>query len=199
MLRYDCNSLTYARKLLRKSRKNSNAMRSRLSQTLGEQSGPTQRLLFSFYVPRVKEIQPDRVIYTTKGEGGRLVEHEIPCNFVLWSTGIAMNPFTRRVSSLLPNQVHFKAIEVDAHLRVKGAPLGTVYAIGDASVVRDLLCIPLVRTLNSPQKLETNIVSHLLELVDEADRNNDGKIDIDEWKIMGNLVTEYFSHAFAEY
>lgn len=47
-----------------------------------------------------------------------------------------MNPFTRRVSSLLPNQVHFKAIEVDAHLRVKGAPLGTVYAIGDSSVVR---------------------------------------------------------------
>ena len=35
-----------------------------------------------------------------------------------------MNPFTARVSSLLPNQVHKKAIEVDAHLRVKGAPAG---------------------------------------------------------------------------
>jgi hypothetical protein len=75
------------------------------------------------------------------------------------STGIAMNPFTRRVSDLLPNQVHKKvsrcpslwslkpltsfgqpcalqAIEVDAHLRVVGAPLGTVYAIGDAATVR---------------------------------------------------------------
>ncbi len=60
----------------------------------------------------------------------------MPANFVLWSTGIAMNPFSERVSSLLPNQVHFKAIETDAHLRVKGAPLGTVYAVGDASVVR---------------------------------------------------------------
>lgn len=49
-----------------------------------------------------------------------------------------MNPFTRRVSSLLPNQVHFKGIEVDAHLRVKGAPMGTVYAIGDASVVSNV-------------------------------------------------------------
>ena len=66
---------------------------------------------------------------------GKVVEKEIPTNFVLWSTGIAMSPFTKRVSSLLPNQVHFKAIEVDAHLRVKGAPLGTVYALGDASVV----------------------------------------------------------------
>jgi NADH dehydrogenase FAD-containing subunit len=46
-----------------------------------------------------------------------------------------MNPFTERVSSLLPNQVHKKAIEVDAYLRVKGAPLGDVYAIGDCATV----------------------------------------------------------------
>ena len=38
-----------------------------------------------------------------------------------------------------PNQVHKKAIEVDAHLRVKGAPIGEVYAIGDASTVRIVL------------------------------------------------------------
>lgn len=42
-----------------------------------------------------------------------------------------------------PNQVHKKAIEVDAHLRVKGAPVGDVYAIGDASTVRILLSILL--------------------------------------------------------
>lgn len=46
-----------------------------------------------------------------------------------------MNPFTQRVSNLLPNQVHKKAIEVDAHLRVKGAPEGDVYAIGDCATV----------------------------------------------------------------
>ncbi|PAV23518.1 nucleotide-binding domain-containing [Pyrrhoderma noxium] len=119
---------------------------------------------------RVKEVEHDKVVYTTKGNDGKLEEREIPANFVLWSTGIAMNPFTKRVSSLLPNQVHFKAIEVDAHLRVKGAPLGTVYAIGDASV------------------MESNIVSHLLELVDAADRNRDGRIDIEEWKIMAAQI-----------
>ena len=69
-----------------------------------------------------------------------------------------------------PNQVHKKAIEVDAHLRVKGAPLGEVYAIGDASTI------------------ETSVVSYLLDLVDEADKNKDGKIDFDEWEIMGALV-----------
>jgi NADH dehydrogenase len=53
-----------------------------------------------------------------------------------------MNPFTRRVSALLPNQVHKKAIEVDAHLRVKGAPLGDVYAIGDCATVRLSMLFP---------------------------------------------------------
>ena len=90
--------------------------------------------LFKIFHFRVKEIEKDAVVYTSK-EDGQLVENRLPENFVLWSTGIAMNPFTKRVSELLPNQVHFKAIEVDAHLRVKGAPLGTVYAVGDSSVV----------------------------------------------------------------
>ena len=76
------------------------------------------------------------MVYTSKDENGKTVRHTIPSNFVLWSTGIAMNPFTQRVSSLLPNQVHRKAIEVDAHLRVKGSPLGTVYAVGDCATVR---------------------------------------------------------------
>lgn len=35
--------------------------------------------------------------------------------------------------------------------------------------------------------METNLVSHLLDFVDEADRNKDGKIDLEEWKIMGEV------------
>lgn len=50
---------------------------------------------------RVSRVDADKVVYTTKGADGKLVEHEVPTNFVLWSTGIAMNPFTARVSSLL--------------------------------------------------------------------------------------------------
>jgi NADH dehydrogenase FAD-containing subunit len=94
------------------------------------------------------------VIYTHKDKAtGETAEKRIPSNMVLWSTGIAMNPFTRRVCDLLPNQVHKKAcslpillhaashsidtqaIEVDSYLRVKGAPLGTVYALGDSATV----------------------------------------------------------------
>ena len=84
----------------------------------------------------VSSVHPDRVIYSMKDKvTGELTEHEIPANFVLWSTGIAMNPFTSKVAGYLPNQVHKKAIEVDSHLRVKGAPLGDVYAIGDCATV----------------------------------------------------------------
>ena len=66
-----------------------------------------------------------------------------------------MNPFTKMVASKLPNQYHKHAIETDSHLRVKGAPLGTVYCIGDASTI------------------ETNLVDHLWELLDLCDENKE--------------------------
>ena len=50
---------------------------------------------------RVGSVHADKVVYTTKSKDGTTEEHEIPNNFVLWSTGIAMNPFVSRVSSLL--------------------------------------------------------------------------------------------------
>jgi hypothetical protein len=34
-------------------------------------------------------------------------------------------------------------------------------------------------------------VSHLLELVDEADRDKDGKIDFDEWQTIGSFELPY--------
>ena len=46
-----------------------------------------------------------------------------------------MQPFTKRLVELLPNQFHSKAVEVDNYLRVRGAPKGTVYALGDAATV----------------------------------------------------------------
>ncbi|KAG0140668.1 hypothetical protein CROQUDRAFT_664901 [Cronartium quercuum f. sp. fusiforme G11] len=120
---------------------------------------------------RVKEITPTSVTYTSKSDKR---EHTIPAGFVLWSTGIAMNPFTQKVASCLPNQYHKHALEVDSHLRVKGAPLNTVYALGDASTI------------------ETNLVDHLLELVDQCDKNGDGQIDFNEFEIMMKHIKRKF-------
>lgn len=84
----------------------------------------------------VGAINPHYVLYTKRNAEGNMEQHSIPTNFVLWSTGIAMNPFTERLASLLPNQVHKKAVEVDAHLRVKGMHThGDIYAIGDSPVL----------------------------------------------------------------
>ncbi|KIO16951.1 hypothetical protein M407DRAFT_180006, partial [Tulasnella calospora MUT 4182] len=116
---------------------------------------------------RVKEVTPKSVKYTVKdAETGKTVEHEIPSAFTLWSTGIAMNPFTERVTDLLPNQVHKKAVVVDAHMRVLGAPSGTVYCIGDASTI------------------ETSLMPYLLDLIEKADVNHDEKIDKSEWAVL---------------
>ncbi|MBW0486310.1 hypothetical protein O181_026025 [Austropuccinia psidii MF-1] len=123
---------------------------------------------------RVKEITPTSVTYATKADKR---EHIIPAGFVLWSTGIAMNPLTRKLASYLPNQYHKHALEVDSHLRVKGAPLGTVYAIGDASTI------------------ETNLVDHLLDLVNKCDTNQDGKINFDEFELMIKQIRKKFPTA----
>ncbi|KAG8907188.1 hypothetical protein FRB99_005160 [Tulasnella sp. 403] len=129
---------------------------------------------------RVKQVTDHSVIYSVKDpKTDKVEELEIPTNFTLWSTGIAMNPFTERVTDLLPNQVHKKAspfgipedaITVDAHMRVKGAPLGTVYCIGDASTI------------------ETSLLPYLLDLIESADTNKDEKIDYDEWKALVEQV-----------
>lgn len=119
-------------------------------------------------------------------------KHTIPSNMVLWSTGIAMQQFTGRVSSLLPNQVHKKAIVTDAHLRVKGAPVGQVYAVGDCATV----CARLSRAVcdveadRSFLQIETNLVGYFMDLVEGADKDKDGKISYDEWQHMGE------SHSF---
>ncbi|PPQ74811.1 hypothetical protein CVT24_003681 [Panaeolus cyanescens] len=121
---------------------------------------------------RVAGVTPTHVLYTKKNEKGETEQHSIPTNFVLWSTGIAMNPFTRRVTDLLPNQVHKKAIEVDAHLRVNGAPAGEVYAIGDCATI------------------ETSLLRHFLELVEEADQDRNGKIEFAEWEVMVKKIKQ---------
>ncbi|KAK4049655.1 hypothetical protein OIV83_003930 [Microbotryomycetes sp. JL201] len=123
---------------------------------------------------RVKKVTPDEVVYTTKKADGSLEEHRVPSGLTLWSTGIAMNPFTQKVASLLPNQYHKKALEVDSHLRVIGAPLGTVYALGDCATI------------------ETNLVDHLLEMVDRCDEDKDGNINLQEYEKMMKIVHRRF-------
>lgn len=54
---------------------------------------------------------PTSITYLDK-ESGKTIT--MPAGFVLWSTGISMNPFTKVVAAHLPNQYHKHALEVDS-------------------------------------------------------------------------------------
>ncbi|PWY99657.1 LOW QUALITY PROTEIN: nucleotide-binding domain-containing protein [Testicularia cyperi] len=124
---------------------------------------------------RVKQVDADRVIYTVRDKATNEVkEYELPSGFTLWSTGIAMSPFTKRVTELLPNQSHLKALQIDSHLRVKGAPLGSMYALGDASTI------------------DTRLIDYLYEFVDRYDKDKDGRLSYDEFETFARAIGRKF-------
>lgn len=123
---------------------------------------------------RVKQVDGDKVTYTTKNKDGSVQEHELPSGFTLWSTGIAMSPFTRRVTEVLPNQSHLKALQIDSHLRVKGAPLGSMYAMGDASTI------------------DTRLIDYLYDYVDRYDQDKDGRLNFEEFETFAKAIRHKF-------
>ena len=123
---------------------------------------------------RVKQVNPDSVTYTVKQADGTLAEHTIPSGMTLWSTGIAMSPFTKRMTQILPNQSHLKALLVDSQLRVKGTPQGTVYALGDASTI------------------DTRLIDYLYEFVDKVDVDKDGRLSFAEFSQLADQVGKKF-------
>lgn len=100
---------------------------------------------------RVKEVLPDRIVFTQKDADGNTVTKELPMGFCLWSTGVSQTEFSKRIADKLgDHQTNKHALETDTHLRLTGAPLGDVYAIGDCSTVQNNVSdhiITFLRTL----------------------------------------------------
>ncbi|CAK4034897.1 External alternative NAD(P)H-ubiquinone oxidoreductase B1, mitochondrial [Lecanosticta acicola] len=86
---------------------------------------------------RVKEVREDRILFTQKGEDGKAVTKELPMGFCLWSTGVSQTDFAQNLAKKFDSQNNHHALETDTHLRLAGAPLGDVYAIGDCSTVQN--------------------------------------------------------------
>jgi len=87
-----------------------------------------------------------------------------------------MQPLTKRLVELLPNQYHSKAVEVDQYLRVRGAPKGTVYAIGDAATVSHLYHYFIELGWKADEKVHTDLVGDMMEIWDKYDTNKDNKL-----------------------
>jgi NADH dehydrogenase len=97
---------------------------------------------------RVKEVQKDRVLFS-QVEDGKTVVKEIPTGFCLWSTGVSRAELCETLSNRLEGQNNKHALETDSHLRVIGAPLGDVYAIGDCATVQNNVAENIVKFLRT--------------------------------------------------
>jgi len=99
---------------------------------------------------RVKEVRPDKILFTQKDEHGETITKELPMGFCLWSTGVSQTEFCQRVSEKLGSvQTNRHALETDTHLRLNGTPLGDVYAIGDCATVQNNVADHLVTFLRT--------------------------------------------------
>lgn len=87
---------------------------------------------------RVGEVRKDSIVFTQKGKDGETITKELPMGFCLWSTGVSQTDFCQKLAQKLGDyQNNRHALETDTHLRLNGAPLGDVYAIGDCSTVQN--------------------------------------------------------------
>ncbi|KAL8723548.1 MAG: hypothetical protein Q9225_000183 [Loekoesia sp. 1 TL-2023] len=131
---------------------------------------------------RVKEVRPDKILFTQKGEKGEFITKELPMGFCLWSTGVAQNAFCKRIASKLDNQTNRHALETDTHLRLNGAPLGSVYAIGDCSTVQN--------------NIADHLVSFLRTLAYEKGKDPEKmNITFKEWRGVAQRVKKRFPQA----
>lgn len=156
---------------------------------------------------RVKEIQEDRIFFT-QIENGKPIVKEIPTGFCLWSTGVSQPELCKRLAEKLESQTNRHALETDTHLRVTGAPLGDVYAIGDCATVQNNVADHMVTFLRSiaiekgkdPRKLHltfgewrdvaqrvkkrfpqaANHLKRLDRLFEQYDKDRSGTLDFEE-------------------
>jgi NADH:ubiquinone reductase (H+-translocating) len=167
---------------------------------------------------RVSKVEQDKIHYQTKNlDTGEVTDHSLPAGLILWSTGVTLNPFTQRVKDQLTNvQKNRHALETDSHLRVLGAPLGDVYAVGDCATVQNNMAAHIVDFLRAadladgkdPEATEltfddwrkvagtirrkypqaANHLKRLDELFYESDRDGSGTLDYTELEVLLKII-----------
>lgn len=132
---------------------------------------------------RVKEVQPERILFTQKDDSGKIITKEIPTGFCLWSTGVSQTDFCKRLAAQLGDHQNNKhALETDTHLRIVGAPLGDVYAIGDCATVQN--------------NVSDHIVSFLRSLAWEKGKDpEEMRLSYSDWRGVAKRVKARFPQA----
>ncbi|KAK5947535.1 hypothetical protein PMZ80_001687 [Knufia obscura] len=132
---------------------------------------------------RVKEVQADKIIFSQKDKDGTTVTKELPMGFCLWSTGVAQTDFCKTIAAKLGDaQQNKHALETDTHLRLVGAPLGDVYAMGDCSTVQN--------------NIADNLVTFLRGMAWERGKDpKDLRVTFAEWRNVASKVKKRFPQA----
>ncbi|KAI8635252.1 pyridine nucleotide-disulfide oxidoreductase-domain-containing protein [Xylariaceae sp. FL1651] len=132
---------------------------------------------------RVKEVKPDKIIFTQKCEDGSVITKELPMGFCLWSTGVSQAELCKRIAKKLGSaQNNRHALETDTHLRLNGTPLGDVYAIGDCSTVQN--------------NITDNVVLFLRGLAFKHGKDPETlELTFSEWRNVANDVKRRFPQA----
>jgi NADH dehydrogenase len=132
---------------------------------------------------RVKEVRPDKILFTQKDENGQTITKELPMGFCLWSTGVSQTEFCHKVAAALgAAQTNRHALETDTHLRLNGTPLGDVYAIGDCSTVQN--------------NVADHLVTFLRTLAWEKGKDPENvHITFNEWRDVAQKVRKRFPQA----
>jgi len=118
---------------------------------------------------RVKAVNPNSVLVVDKATNETI---EIPFGVCVWSTGVTGTPLCRNLSKKL-GQPSPLGLIVDGNLKVKGT--NNVYAIGDCAVIEQ-------------PKLKEKVLNLFLE----ADTNNDGGLDVNEFSIWMKQVAHSY-------
>lgn len=131
---------------------------------------------------RVQEIQADKILFSQKDESNHIVTKQLPMGFCLWSTGVAQTDFCKRLAAQLNGQNNKHALETDSHLRLIGAPLGDVYAMGDCATVQN------------------NVSDHIVNFVRTTawEKGKDPKelsLSYSEWRDVAKRVKQRFPQA----
>lgn len=137
-----------------------------------------------------------------------LTSHFVFPQYELNAYDIAQTPFAQKIAKKLEAQNNKHALETDSHLRLIGAPLGDVYAIGDCATVQNNVAehmVTFLRTIawekgKDPQKVHltfkewrdvadrvkkrfpqaANHLRRVDRLFSEYDKDHSGTLDFDE-------------------
>eukprot|EP00188_Purpureofilum_apyrenoidigerum_P000878 Plantae.Rhodophyta-Purpureofilum_apyrenoidigerum.ctg14397.p1 GENE.Plantae.Rhodophyta-Purpureofilum_apyrenoidigerum.ctg14397~~Plantae.Rhodophyta-Purpureofilum_apyrenoidigerum.ctg14397.p1 ORF type:complete len:609 (+),score=118.15 Plantae.Rhodophyta-Purpureofilum_apyrenoidigerum.ctg14397:142-1968(+) len=148
----------------------------------------------------VKEVRQTEVVVQRKGSNET---DTLPCGMVVWATGIKARPFVQTLRSKIGGrQTNPRAVLTDTYLRVIDSE--DIFAMGDCSSIQMprvsdniYALVPESKTELSFEEFENILSKHKdrypqLETYaaqvkgsfDKADTNKDGKLQIDELKLL---------------